>query len=143
MTDTFTKNERSEIMGKIRSRGNAATELRLIEILKKRRIAGWRRNVYLPGKPDFVFPRERLTVFIDGDFWHGNPRHFRLPKSNLPYWEKKIRGNQRRDRKVNRALRAKGWKVYRFWQSSLKNEAKVVARLQRGLRATEKRGTPA
>jgi len=133
MTDTFTKKQRSEIMSKIRSRGNAATELRFIEILKNNKITGWRRNVRLLGNPDFVFRRERLIVFIDGDFWHGNPRHFRLPKSNLPYWEKKILGNQKRDRCVNRTLRAKGWRVYRFWQSSLKDEARVVTRLRRGL----------
>ena len=67
MTDTFTKKERSEIMSRIRSRGNAATELRFIAILKKYKISGWRRNVRLPGNPDFVFRRERLVVFIDGE----------------------------------------------------------------------------
>ena len=133
MSDTFTKKKRSEIMSRIRSRGNAATELRFIKILRKHKITGWRRNVCLPGNPDFVFRWERLIVFIDGDFWHGNPRNFRLPKSNIPYWQKKILGNQKRDRRVNRTLRARGWKVYRFWQSSLKDEARVVARLRRGL----------
>jgi len=134
MTDTFSPEERSRIMSRIRSRGNSATELRFIEILRKHNITGWRRSVDLPGKPDFVFPEKKLVVFIDGDFWHGNPRNFRLPKSNLSYWEEKIHGNRRRDRRINRLLRSKGWKVYRFWQSSLKNEASVVARLQQGLR---------
>lgn len=120
-------------MSKIRSRGNAATELKFVAILKKHKISGWLRNVRLPGNPDFVFRRERLAVFVDGDFWHGNPRRFRLPKSNLPYWEKKIRGNQIRDRRTSRILRERGWKVYRFWQSSLKDEAKVVSRLRKGL----------
>jgi len=138
MSDTFTKEERSEIMSKIRSRGNAATELRFIAILKKHRITGWRRRLVLPGQPDFVFPKQRLAVFIDGDFWHGNPRSFRLPKSNLQYWENKIRGNQRRDRRVSRILRKGGWKVYRFWQSSLGIEEKVVARLRRGLAVTRR-----
>lgn len=136
MTDTFSVQERSRIMSRIRSRGNAATELRFIEILKKHRITGWRRGVKLPGHPDFVFPVEKVVVFIDGDFWHGNPQKFRLPKSNLSYWEEKIRGNQRRDRRISRLLRANGWKVYRFWQSSLKDEDAVVMRLRRGLRKT-------
>lgn len=133
MTDTFSREERSRIMAKIRSRGNAATELRFIEILRKHKISGWRRGVELFGKPDFVFPSKKLAVFIDGDFWHGNPRKFRLPKSNLSYWEEKILRNRRRDRQVNRFLRKKGWKVCRFWQSSLKSEATVVLKLKRNL----------
>ena len=132
MTDMFSPRERSRIMSKIRSRGNAATELRFIEILKKYKLAGWQRGVNLAGQPDFVFLSKKVVVFIDGDFWHGNPRNFRLPKSNISYWEEKILSNQRRDRRISRRLRAQGWGVYRFWQSSLQNETAVVARLQRG-----------
>jgi DNA mismatch endonuclease, patch repair protein len=129
----FSRDERSRIMSRIRSRGNEATELRFISILKKHKISGWRRGVKLPGRPDFVFPAHRLVVFIDGDFWHGNPRKFRLPKSNLQYWEEKILGNRKRDCRINRCLRNSGWKVYRFWQSTLKSEASVVSRLKKGL----------
>ena len=133
MTDTFSREERSRIMSRIRSKGNESTELRFISILKKHKITGWRRGVKLPGKPDFVFPACRLVVFIDGDFWHGNSNNFRLPKSNLKYWEEKILGNKRRDCRINRCLRRRGWKVYRFWQSSLKSESAVVSRLKKGL----------
>ena len=133
MTDMFSRQERSMIMSRIRSRGNYATELRFIEILREYKISGWRRGVKLPGQPDFVFASARLAVFIDGDFWHGNPRRFRLPRSNLKYWTRKILSNQCRDRKVNKLLRASGWKVYRFWQSALGNERAVAARLRLGL----------
>lgn len=133
MTDMFTRRERSRIMSRIRSRGNAATELRFVQILKKNRITGWRRGVKLIGQPDFVFSAERLVVFIDGDFWHGNRRKFRVPKLNVSYWEKKIRGNQQRDRRIGCRLRAQGWKVYRFWQSALRKESTVVAKLRRAL----------
>lgn len=133
MTDTFSREERSRIMSRIRSKGNAATELSFIKIVRKYKITGWRRGSKLFGKPDFVFPRERIAVFIDGDFWHGNPRKFRLPLSNLEYWTKKILSNKRRDRRVNSYLRKHGWKVLRFWQSSLRNEMAVVARLRRAL----------
>lgn len=135
MTDMFSREERSRIMSKIRSRGNSATELRFIEIMRKHKIFGWWRGIKLPGQPDFVFPRERLVVFIDGDFWHGNPRKFRLPKSNVKYWTQKILSNKRRDIRINRLLRSRGWSVFRFWQSSLKNEMAVVSKLTRGLRA--------
>jgi DNA mismatch endonuclease, patch repair protein len=137
MADMFSPEDRSRIMSRIRSRGNAATELRFIEIARKYRLVGWRRGSTLPGKPDFVFLYEKVAVFIDGDFWHGNPMKFRIPRSNVEYWTEKILSNQRRDRKINRLLRSKGWSVLRFWQSSLKDEKAVVSRLRRVL--TKKR----
>ncbi|MBN1808498.1 MAG: DNA mismatch endonuclease Vsr [Planctomycetes bacterium] len=133
MTDTFSPQERSRIMSRIRSRENAATELRFIEILKAHKISGWRRGMPLLGKPDFVFPAARVAMFIDGDFWHGNPKGFRLPKSNLAYWRKKIASNRERDRAVNRFLRAKGWRVIRFWQSRLADEKTIVRRVRKCL----------
>jgi len=129
MADTFTTEQRSAIMSRIRSRGNVGTEVQFVRLLRKHGIRGWRRGSLLPGKPDFVFPKERIVVFIDGDFWHGNPRRFRLPKSNTTYWTQKILGNRRRDRRVNRVLKSSGWRVIRFWQSSLADEARVVRRL--------------
>ena len=133
MTDTFSREKRSLIMSRIRSKGNASTEMRFIEILRSNKVTGWRRGAKLVGKPDFVFPRERIAVFIDGDFWHGNPKKFRIPKSNVEYWEKKILSNRRRDRRINRELRSLGWRVLRFWQSALVNEKMVVTRLRRAL----------
>jgi DNA mismatch endonuclease, patch repair protein len=133
MADMFTAQQRSIIMGRIRSRGNHATELQFVRLLRKNRIRGWRRGSGLPGKPDFVFATERVAVFVDGDFWHGNPKKFRLPRSNTTYWTAKILGNRRRDRAVNRMLRLAGWRVIRFWQSSLVHEGRVVRRLTLGL----------
>jgi DNA mismatch endonuclease, patch repair protein len=133
MTDTFSREDRSRIMSRIRSQGNAATELRFIEIARKYKVVGWRRGSNLPGKPDFIFPRERIAVFVDGDFWHGNPRKFRLPRSNVDYWAKKILANKRRDRRISRLLRSLGWSVLRFWQTSLRDEEAIVARLRRFL----------
>lgn len=125
----FTAQQRSVIMGRIRSRLNRATELEFARLLRKHRIWGWHRGSELPGKPDFVFDAYRLVVFVDGDFWHGNPRKFRLPKSNTSYWKAKILGNRRRDQRVNRLLRSYGWRVMRVWQSSLQDESKIVRRL--------------
>ena len=133
MADVFSKKKRSEVMSKIRSRGNCATELQFIYIMRKYKISGWRRGSQLPGKPDFLFPRQRLAVFIDGDFWHGNPRKFRLPKSNCEYWTSKITGNRKRDNRINKALKKEGWKVVRFWQSSLGDEEAVITRLRLAL----------
>lgn len=122
--------DRSRIMGRIRSNGNHSTELRFIRILRKYKIVGWRRRQELPGRPDFIFARPRIAVFIDGDFWHGNPKNFRLPKSNCEYWENKILGNRRRDRRVSKELTKMGWRVVRIWESSLVDEKRVIAKLK-------------
>lgn len=85
----------------------------------------------MPGKPDFVFFRRRVVVFVDGDFWHGRNwphRKQRLASgSNSVYWVDKIGGNIRRDRKITRTLRAKGWKVVRVWESDILSKPERVA----------------
>ena len=75
----------------------------------------------IPGKPDFVFRKERLVVFVDGCFWHGCPTCYIKPKQNAEFWENKIGGNIRRDRKVSRQLRTDGWSVCRVWECKLKS----------------------
>ena len=72
MADFFTKNERSSIMSKIKSKGNKSTELALIKIFKSNNINGWKRNYPVIGKPDFVFLKKLIAVFADGCFWHGH-----------------------------------------------------------------------
>jgi DNA mismatch endonuclease (patch repair protein) len=89
----------------------------------------------LPGKPDFVFPRARLIVFIDGDFWHG----WRFPQWRdklQPYWREKIERNRRRDRRNMQALRRCGWKVLRVWEHQLQRDPeKVLQRIAAARRA--------
>jgi DNA mismatch endonuclease (patch repair protein) len=68
MPDIFTPAKRSAVMALIRLRGNRATELRLIALMREHGITGWRRNAKVFGKPDFVFRRERVAVFVDGCF---------------------------------------------------------------------------
>jgi len=130
VTDCFKPEQRSRIMARIRSNGNYTTELRFISLMRQYKISGWRRRSSLMGRPDFVFTRCKVAVFIDGDFWHGNPKKFRLPKSNCEYWRQKIDGNRQRDRDVNKALKQQGWRVLRIWESSLKDEEAVIAKLQ-------------
>jgi DNA mismatch endonuclease (patch repair protein) len=129
MSDMFTKVKRSSIVSGIRSNGNYSTEQRLIVIMRKYGIVGWRRRIKLPGKPDFVFRRARVVVFVDGDFWHGNPRRYRLPKSNIEYWQKKIEGNRARDKEITRTLKRLGWRVIRIWESALGDEEAIAARI--------------
>jgi DNA mismatch endonuclease (patch repair protein) len=135
MADIFSRQKRSAVMALIRGFGNKRTELRLIAIFRAHGITGWRRRQPVVGRPDFVFPRERLAVFVDGCFWHGCPKHATWPKQNAAFWRAKILRNQARDREVNRLLKKAGWRVLRIWEHALtrKHEARTVARLRRVL----------
>ena len=136
MVDVFTKAKRSEVMARIRSRGNRGTELRLMAVFRAHGITGWRRNRPVFGRPDFVFPVERVAVFVDGCFWHGCPRHGRGPASNVAFGQKKFEANKRRDRLVTRTLRRLGWRVVRIWEHALTGDAgRVAARVRRVLDA--------
>jgi DNA mismatch endonuclease, patch repair protein len=117
------------IMGRIKSRGNRTTELRLLAILRRFRITGWRRGSQLIGRPDFVFARARLCIFVDGDFWHGHPRTYTLPRSNVKYWKDKIARNRRRDKLVTGQLQARRWRVLRLWESELRDEEAIAAKI--------------
>lgn len=139
MADNVTKARRSRIMAAVRSVGNKATELKLAALFRENKIRGWRRRQALPGKPDFVFRRERLAVFVDGCFWHGCPKHLRLPSTNAEYWRKKVSRNITRDKAVTRLLRQSGWRVLRVWEHSLKAPGRVLARVKSQLSA----GNPA
>jgi DNA mismatch endonuclease (patch repair protein) len=131
MADVFTKSKRSEVMSRIRGRGNKATELALAKLLRRHRINGWRRNQPVFGKPDFVFPKLKLAIFVDGCFWHGCPRHATKPKNNRAFWRRKLSSNKARDVLVTRALRRAGWRVLRVWEHELakKNSARLLRRL--------------
>lgn len=100
MADVFDKEKRSEIMGVIRSKGNKSTELKLIEIFKKNGIIGWRRNYKVKGHPDFIFPRKKIAIFVDGCFWHGHDCRNTRPAESAEYWNKKRQKNIEHDAAV-------------------------------------------
>jgi DNA mismatch endonuclease (patch repair protein) len=130
MADVFTKEQRSMVMRHVKSSRNKSTELKLIKFFKANQITGWRRNYPLLGKPDFTFPKTKITVFVDGCFWHGHNCRNTVPKDNADYWSKKIERNKNRDSEVGKALEEKGWSVIRFWECELKNEELVKGKLQ-------------
>ncbi|HEX4123037.1 MAG TPA: very short patch repair endonuclease [Verrucomicrobiae bacterium] len=129
MPDIFTKEKRSQVMSRIRSRGNKETELRLASILRAHGITGWRRHQSLPGRPDFTFRRKRVVIFVDGCFWHGCPKHGRKPATNRSYWLPKLKRNAIRDRLRTKTLRNSGWRVIRFWSHDLNNPNAVASRI--------------
>lgn len=137
MADVFPAVKRSAIMARVKGRGNAATELRLIEFLRSHCVHGWRRHAGVFGNPDFVFYRARVALFVDGCFWHGCPRHGTLPGANRAFWRRKLGRTRQRDRAVNRGLELRGWRVIRVWQHELvrRNERRLLARITRVLDA--------
>jgi len=134
---TFGGLTRSQLMSRVRSRGNKTTELRAVELFKDNGITGWRRHPNLIGKPDFIWVRSRVAVFIDGCFWHGHGCGRNLtPKTNATLWQEKIKTNQSRDRRHDRELKRLGWKVVRIWECSLaKNQARCINKLKKVIAA--------
>ena len=124
---------RSWVMSRIRGKGNEKTEVRLARLLHEAGIKGWRRHLPIPGRPDFSFRKQKVALFVDGCFWHGCPRCFRLPKQNRAFWKAKIEGNRRRDWSVNGRLRRLGWKVMRVRECTLRKQNKVLDKIKRVL----------
>lgn len=113
--DKFSKKKRSEIMSKIRS-SKTKFEKRFTNELKKRTNKKFKINVKeIKGKPDIVFEKQKLCVFLDSDFWHGwqYPRWKGILKNE--FWKNKIENNKKRDGKTTVILRKNGWKVLRIW----------------------------
>lgn len=129
--DSVSKAQRSRIMAQVKGTRNKSTELVFVRLLRDLSIHGWRRKYPLQGHPDLVFPKARLAVFIDGCFWHGCPRHCRMPSDNRTYWEQKIFGNVARDRKLSRHLKQSGWSVVRFWEHDMKGGRAFTAKMNR------------
>jgi DNA mismatch endonuclease, patch repair protein len=134
MADVFTPAKRSAVMSRIRGSGNRNTELRMIGLFRLHGITGWRRNVRVFGRPDFVFPREKVAVFVDGCFWHrhGGCKFAYNPKSRRAFWCQKFDRNVSRDRLVTRTLREENWKIVRIWECALsRHPLSVIARVEK------------
>lgn len=130
--DVFSKEKRSLVMSGIRSKGNRSTEQAFIELLKAFHITGWRRHYSLQGRPDFVFPKRKIAIFIDGCFWHRCSYCYdgHIPKQNRHYWVQKLTRNKCRDNRNNRILRSLGWRVFRVRECSIsKRKSSLFATL--------------
>ncbi|MDD1685642.1 MAG: very short patch repair endonuclease [Methanoregula sp.] len=112
-------------------------ELMLRKALWNEGIRGYRLNVKLPGKPDIVFPKCKIAIFCDGDFWHG--KDFDELKNRLnPYWIEKIQKNIERDEKNDTRLLKEEWIVLHFWESDIqKNLEGCISKIQRTIQLQE------
>lgn len=132
MTDIFTKEKRSQIMSRVKGT-NTSLELVIFKLLKDKGLHFEKHSKTLPGKPDIVFPKRKLVVFIDGDFWHG--WKFEDYKYKLTdYWFNKIKSNIIRDRKNKLLLKKEGWRIIRLWEHRIaKNPSGCIKTIQRAL----------
>ena len=133
MADVLTKSQRSYCMSRIRSR-DTGLEMLFEKYMKSGRLKGFRKGHSSAGKPDFIFPRSKVALFLDGCFWHGCPRCYREPKTNKKFWRNKIIGNKKRDKISNSLLRQGGWRIKRFWGHQVKtNPERCMSSLKRML----------
>lgn len=132
MADNLTPEQRKRAMSSVKQKDTDLEKIVRSEL--HRQGYRFRKNVKdLPGKPDVVFRKAKVVVFIDGDFWHG----YRLPAWEYKlsdFWKEKIRKNRKRDQKNFRKLRKDGWQVIRIWQHEIKRDldsciAKIISAL--------------
>lgn len=128
MGDNLTPEQRRRSMANVRNKDTG------LELLVRSRLhrAGlrFRKNVrHLPGSPDIVFPKAKVAVFVDGDFWHGY--RFEERKDRMPlFWREKIGKNRDRDQRADKALHLLGWEVVRIWQHDIQSDVDgVVSRI--------------
>lgn len=129
--DCLSKAQRSEVMRKIRS-DNTKPEQAVERMLRDAGLRFTKQDGSLPGRPDFVIKKYRIAVFVNGCFWHGHscPRG-KLPSSRREFWEKKISGNVRRDRRNLRKLRTLGYSTINIWQCKLSRQDLIGRRIER------------
>lgn len=112
------KEKRSRLMARIGDR-NTRPESKAGALLLEMGFAVYPHpRIY--GRPDFLLPQVNTVVFVNGCFWHGCERHFRMPKTNVPFWRLKIFKNVRRQGRVTKALEGLGYNVFVVWEHSIK-----------------------
>lgn len=124
MVDIVDSATRSRMMSSIRGR-NTKPEILIRSLLHRQ---GFRFRLHvrdMPGKPDIVLPRYNTVLFVHGCFWHGhNCPLFKLPGTRPDFWREKIERNRINDSRVEKALRANGWRVGVIWECALRGAGK-------------------
>ena len=125
MTDTMTPEQRHRCMAAIKGKDTKP------EMIVRRYLhaLGFRYGLHnrkLPGSPDLIFRSFKTVVFIHGCFWHGHDgcKYYRLPKSNVEFWQQKIERNRQRDEETTAKLIEKGWNVITVWECDLRDKSR-------------------
>ncbi len=134
MADVFSAEKRSWIMSRVKGRDTKPEKLvRSIIFRMGFRFRLHRRD--LPGTPDIVLPRHGKVIFVHGCFWHGhrNCSRSKRPATKQDYWNRKLDGNIKRDRRYRLELRRMGWQVLTVWECETKSPEKLLRKLERFL----------
>ena len=138
MTDRLTPAQRHIVMSHIHGKGTKP-ELKVRQWLWRHGYR-YRLNVKgVPGKPDIVMRRYRTAIFVNGCFWHGHEGcdKFKMPQTNVAFWEHKIRRNQERDQQNYQLLHDNGWQVIVIWECQLTSKLLEITMLQVELQLNE------
>ena len=138
MTDIVDSRRRSEMMAGIKGR-NTKPELIVRRIAHRLGLRFRLHRKDLPGRPDLVFPRHRLVVFVHGCFWHRHEecRYAYMPKSRVAFWMGKFAQNVARDRRDQEALQDLGWQVLVIWECETRDEEIVRRYLEESVERCE------
>lgn len=120
MPDKLTPKQRSYCMSRVKGKDTGLEKIVRSE-LQKRGLRFRKHPSGLPGKPDIIFPKEKIAVFIDGDFWHGY-RFLQWQHKLKPFWKRKISETRKRDRNNFMKLKRKDWTVIRIWEHAIKKD---------------------
>ncbi|GKV69767.1 very short patch repair endonuclease [Sporosarcina sp. NCCP-2716] len=124
MPDIMSKEQRSKTMSKIRAKSKL--EDIFASALWKRGIR-FRRNVRkLKGTPDIAIKKYKIVIFVDSCFWHVCPVHFKRPKSNQEFWDKKFKRNVERDREIDSYYKEAGWNVKHVWEHEIRGDLEAT-----------------
>lgn len=123
--DKLTEEQRHRNMAAIRGK-DTKPELLVRKYLFSRGFRYRLNHPRLPGHPDIVLRKYRTVIFVNGCFWHGheNCKYFRLPKTNIDFWQKKIERNKERDKEEQCQLAAMGWHCITVWECQLKSKVR-------------------
>jgi DNA mismatch endonuclease (patch repair protein) len=132
MTDVFTKEKRSWVMSRIRSKWTK--QERLVHNYLKGKKIKHKMHPKMEGSPDIILPSKKIAIFLHGCFWHKCPIHYKEPKTKKKFWIPKIEKNVKRDREVTNQLKKDGYKVIRFWEHDVeKNISWCINKIEENL----------
>lgn len=132
MADVMTPEQRSRCMAAIKAK-DTKPEMIVRKYLFSRGLRFRVQVRKLPGNPDIVLSKYKTVIFVNGCFWHGHEgcKYYRLPKSNVEFWEQKIKNNVARDVRNEEQLKSLGWRVIRVWECDIKKVTGREEYLQR------------
>jgi DNA mismatch endonuclease (patch repair protein) len=117
--DILTREQRSHCMSRIKAKNTKPEQVLRAALWS----AGLRYRLHyaVMGRPDIVFAARQVAVFVDGCFWHGCPLHSVKPKTNVSFWQNKLKRNIERDINVTARLNTEGWTIIRIWEHEIKD----------------------